>query len=160
MSIYIKFENVDGPCKRKGLETWIEMESWSWSCAREQSKGNQIGHAAGVAKFEALEFSAPIGSATMTMWSMMMKGVHFGTVVIHAVKSADSSKKPEPWMIVELKHVMVTSISQEISEDDDSDTIAVVFGEVKMKVCDQDEKGTLNGGIEFEHNCITGETPT
>lgn len=160
MSIYIKFQDVTGPCKREDHKGWIEMESWSWSCAREQSKGNQLGHAAGVAKFEALEFSAPIGSATMVMWSKMMKGEHFPTVTIHAIKSVHGEGTPKPWMKVELQKVMVTSISQEVSEDDDSDTIAIVFGEVKMELADQDEDGKLMKEIKFEHNCITGVTKT
>jgi type VI protein secretion system component Hcp len=152
MAAFIHFSNkVEGPCEKFEHEGWIEMESWSWSCAREMSGGNQVGWASGVAKFEVLEFTAPIGSATIAMFMKMLNGTHFDNVLIHGTKNTGKDE-PEVWMDLRLDHVLVTSISQEIGEDEATDTIALTFSQLHMLVSDQDAEGKLEAPKEFKYD--------
>jgi len=152
MSAFIHFSNkVEGPCIKHEHEKWIEMESWSWSCAREMSGGNQVGWASGVAKFEVLEFTAPIGSATIAMFMKMLDGTHFDTVQIHCTKNT-GEKFPEVWLDLKLEHVLVTSISQEIGEDEASDTIALTFSQLHMQIKDQKADGKLETAKDFKYD--------
>ena len=156
MASYIKFDDVDGPCMKFEHEKWIEMESWNWSAAREMSGGNQVGWASGLAKFEVLEFSAPLGSATATMFTKMMGGKHFTTVDIHCTKNTGKTN-PEVWFTLLLKHVLVTSISQEIGEDEATDSIALTFSECEMELKDQKADGTLDTGKPFAYDVTAAE---
>lgn len=159
MAAFIHFSNdVEGPCMRHDHEKWIEMESWNWSCAREMSGGNQVGWASGVAKFEVLEFTAPIGSATIAMFMKMLNGTHFDKVQIHGTKNTGKDE-PEVWLELVLDHVLVTSISQEIGEDEAQDTIALTFSQLHMLISDQDAKGKLETAKEFKYDVTTAKIP-
>lgn len=155
MATYIHFSNdVEGPCKKVGHEGWIEMESWGWSCAREQSGGNQVGLASGIAKFEALNFSATIGSATIAMFQKMLHGLHFDVVQIECTKNVGSTE-PEAWLKLKLEHVLVTSISQSIGADEASDDIALAFSQLEMSIADQLKDGTLDTEKTFTYDLTT-----
>ena len=157
MASYITFKDVTGPCEKFEHVGWIEMESWNWSCAREMSGGNQVGWASGIAKFEVLEFTAPIGSATATMFSKMLDGTHFATVSLHCTKNT-GEKNPEVWMKLDLFHVLVTSISQEIGEDEASDSISLTFSQCFFEVKDQKADGKLDGKAkEFKYDVTTAK---
>mgnify|MGYP003572295437 CR=1 FL=1 len=155
MATYIHFSNdVTGPCEKKGHEGWIEMESWGWSCAREQSGGNQVGLASGIAKFEALNFSATIGSATIAMFQKMLHGLHFDVVQIECTKNVGTTE-PEAWLKLKLEHVLVTSISQSIGADEASDDIALAFSQLEMSIADQKKDGTLDTEKTFTYDLTT-----
>lgn len=154
MAAYIFFTDVTGPCKIKDHEGWIVMNNWSWSATREVSGGNQIGLASGVAKFEALTFTAPIGSATMTMFKKMVGGQHFPEVIIHCTKST-GGEDPEVWLTLKLEHVLVTSIEQSVDEDENEDTVAITFSQIEMWIKDQDADGKLGNQIDFIYDLTT-----
>lgn len=155
MATYIHFSNdVEGPCQKKGHEGWIEMESWNWSCAREMSGGNQIGMASGIAKFEALSFSATIGSATIAMFQKMLYGVHFDVVQIECTKNVGTTE-PEAWLKLKLEHVLVTSISQNIGEDEAGDEVNLTFSQLEMSIADQKKDGSLEAEKTFMYDCTT-----
>ena len=156
MASFIKFADVEGPCERHEHEGWIEVESWNWSAAREMSGGNQVGWASGVAKFEVLEFSAPLGSATATMYAKMMGGKHFDTVDIHCTKNTGEAN-PEVWLTLLLKHVLVTSISQEVGEDEATDSIALTFSQCEMTLKDQKADGSLDTEVPFAYDVTTAK---
>ena len=98
MAAFIAFSNkVEGPCQKHDHVGWIELDSWNWSCAREMSGGNQVGWASGVAKFEVLEFTAPVGSATIAMFMKMLNGTHFETVTVHCTKNTGKTNQRSGW---------------------------------------------------------------
>lgn len=159
MAAYIHFsDDVSGPCQDHDHEGWIKLESWSWSCAREMSGGNQVGWASGVAKFEVLEFSAPVGSATIAMFMKMLKGTHFDKVMVHCTKNTGQNE-PEVWLDLVLEHVLVTSISQEIGEDEAADSVALTFSQLHMQIADQKADGTLDTAKEFKYDVTTSKIP-
>ena len=159
MAAFIDFSNdVKGPCIKFEHVGWIELESWSWSCAREMSGGNQVGWASGVAKFEVLEFTAPIGSATIQMFMKMLNGTHFDTVVIEGVKNT-GEKHPEVWLKLELKHVLVTSISQDVQEEEANDSIALTFSQLHFNLADQKADGSLDKMKDFKYDVTTAKIP-
>ena len=151
-------DDVKGPCMRAGHEGWIEMESWNWSCAREMSGGNQIGWASGIAKFDILEFTAPICSATIAMFLKMLKGTHFANVDIHCIKNV-GQEEPEKWLELKLEHVLVTNISQDIGEEEAADTVQLTFSKVHMLIGDQKADGTLETAKEFKYDVTAAKVP-
>jgi type VI protein secretion system component Hcp len=151
MSQYIWFEDIKGPCVKAKHEGWIEMENWGWSCAREASGGNQVGLASGIAKFESLHFTASIGSATIEMFRRMLKGTHFKNVKIECTKSTGEGK-PEVWMKVYMKHVLVMGVEQDVNMDDNSDTVNLSFSQVHVMIADQKADGTLDSEKEFKYD--------
>jgi type VI secretion system secreted protein Hcp len=155
MATYIHFSNdVEGPCKKAKHEGWIEMESWSWGCARELSGGNQVGLASGIAKFESLTFNATIGSATIAMYQKMLHGLHFDTVLIECTKNVGTTE-PEPWLKLKLEHVLVVSINQSIDADTAADDIALAFSQLEMSIADQKTDGTLDTEKTFTYDLTT-----
>jgi len=153
MSQYIWFEGITGPCRKANHEGWIEMENWGWSCAREASGGNQVGLASGIAKFESLHFTASIGSATIEMFKRMLKGTHFPNVKIECMKSTGADDgKPEVWMKVYMKHVLVMSVEQDVSMDENNDNVNLSFSQVHVMIADQKDDGTLDTEKEFKYD--------
>jgi len=157
MAAYMKFDGVDGPCEIDGHKTWIVLESWSWDAERMVSGGNQVGLASGVAKFGVLSFSAPIGSATVTMFQKMVQGQHFKDVLIDCTKST-GKEAPEVWLKLKLEHVLVTKIAQSVDEDENKDEIELVFSQVEMKVKDQEADGKLSSKEKIFYYDITKAT--
>lgn len=152
MAAYIKFDGVTGTSIIADHVDWIVMNSWSWGAERDVSAGNQIGLASGVARFDRLAFSAPIGSATATMFGKMVGGQHFTSVMISCTKNTGGDK-PEKWMDVKLSHVMVTKITQTVDEDENTDEIELAFTKVEMWIKDQLATGKLNEkGIDFVYD--------
>lgn len=152
MAAYIHFsDSVEGPCTVEGHKGWIILESWNWSCAREQSGQQQLGQASGVAKFEPLGFNATIGSATIPMFQKMLQGVHFSEVNIECTKNT-GAPTPEVWLSVKLEHVLVISISQSIDEDTAADDITLQFSKVEMSIADQGEDGKLKAKKTFKYD--------
>jgi len=157
MAAYIHFSNdVKGPCKVKEHEGWIVLESWNWSCAREQSGQQQMGQASGVAKFEPIGFNATIGSATIAMFQKMLDGTHFDEVVIECTKNT-GGKVPEVWLKIKLNHVLVISIGQSVDEDTAADDITMQFTKVEMEIADQKEDGKLEAKKRFIYDVLTKE---
>lgn len=159
MAAFIHFSNeVKGPCIKHEHEGWIELDSWNWSCAREMSGGNQVGWASGVAKFEVLEFTAPVGSATIAMFMKMLNGTHFDNVKVHCTKNTGKDE-PEVWLDLRLEHVLVTSISQDVSEEEANDTIALTFSQLHMLISDQKADGKLETAKEFKYDVTAAKIP-
>ena len=159
MAAFIAFSNkVEGPCQKHDHVGWIELDSWNWSCAREMSGGNQVGWASGVAKFEVLEFTAPVGSATIAMFMKMLNGTHFDTVTVHCTKNTGKDE-PEVWLDLRLEHVLVTSISQDVSEEEANDSIALTFSQLHMLISDQKADGKLDTAKEFKYDVTTAKIP-
>jgi type VI secretion system secreted protein Hcp len=159
MAAYIKFEGVEGPSIIEGHEKWIVMESWNWGAERDVSGGNQVGLASGVARFDRLGFSAPIGSATITMFQKMVTGKHFPTVEIECTKSTGANK-PEVWLTLKLEHVLVTKIAQTVDEDENQDEIEIAFSKLEMNIKDQDAAGTLDkSGKDFIYDITKAAIP-
>jgi len=157
MSQYIFFSNgVKGPCIKAKHEGWIEMTNWTWSCERGESGGNQQGLASGIAKFEKLTFTAPIGSATIEMFKRMLNGTHFDDVKIECTKST-GEKEPEVWMKVYMKHVLVKSVEQSVDQDENSATIGLSFSQVHVCIADQKPDGKLEAEKEFKYNTVTAK---
>lgn len=156
MAAYIHFSNkVEGPCEIKGHEKWIVMESWTWEATREVSGGNQIGMASGVAKFGALQFAAPVGSATIAMFIKMVAGQHFDLVQIECTKNT-GALEPEVWLKLELEHVLVTKINQNVTEEEANDDIEIMFSQIKMNIKDQGGDGKLDkSGKDFVYDITT-----
>lgn len=157
MAAYIHFSNdVKGPCTIKEHEGWIILDSWNWSCAREQSGLQQLGQASGVAKFEPLGFNASIGSATIPMFQKMLNGTHFDEVKVECTKNT-GGKIPEVWLSITLKHVLVISISQSVDEDTAADDISLQFTHVEMSIADQKKDGKLDTPKKFIYDVLTKE---
>jgi len=156
MAEYIWFDGITGPCMKEDHVGWIEMTNWGWSCAREASGGNQIGLASGIAKFENLHFEATIGSATIALFQKMLNGTHFPIVKLDCTKNTGGAK-PESWMKVELKHVLVMMVEQSLESDTANDTVNLSFSQVNVKIADQKEDGSLDTEKEFSYDLTTAK---
>lgn len=142
MAAYIKFDGVDGPSEIKGHEKWIVLDNWGWGAERGVSAGNQIGLASGITKFEALNFTAPIGSASLIMFQKMVDGEHFPKVTIHCTKSTGEGA-PKVWLRLDLEHVLVTKITQNVDEDENNDEVELAFSRLEMGIKNQKADGKL-----------------
>lgn len=157
MAAYIHFsDNVKGPCTIKEHEGWIVLESWAWSCAREQSGQQQLGMASGVAKFEPVTFNATIGSATIAMFQKMLHGTHFKEVIIECTKNTGATK-PEVWLTLKLEHVLVVNISESVDEDTAADDVSLQFSKLEMSIADQKADGKLDTPKKFIYDVLTKE---
>ena len=84
----------------------------------------------------------------------MLNGTHFDVVQIACTKNVGTTE-PEAWLKLKLEHVLVTSITQSISEDEAGDEITLAFSQIEMTIADQKADGKLDTEKEFIFDLTT-----
>ncbi len=106
--MFIRFDGVDGESDQKGLEKWIEIESWSMSSATAGS--TKVGGGSGVGKpsIHGVSFSTIAGKHTPAISQKYFKGEHFPIVEIKFVKQTGEASA-ETYYHLKMEKVFVTS---------------------------------------------------
>jgi len=79
-------------------------------------------------------------------------------VLVHCTKNTGKNE-PEVWLDLRLEHVLVTSISQDVSEEEANDTIALTFSQLHMLISDQKADGSLDTAKEFKYDVTAAKIP-
>jgi len=142
MAIYIKFDGIDGNCKKKGYEKWIECSNWSWGGSMPSNVGLGEGAAKGTVQFSEINISCITAGSSLLLLHFLTVGKHFDKIVLNVTK-AISDKPEEKWMELTLEQGMISSYSQSTDEYNAVDNVGISFGKYKHEVWEQDAKGAL-----------------
>lgn len=146
---FLKLEAIPGESKDKDHTDWIDVLSWTWGIQQFGTMHAQGGGGGGKASFNDLTVSAPIDKSAPILMQKCARGTHIPKATLINRKAGDS---PLEYMKIEMKDVMVTSVSTGGVPGSPEQTFdyTVNFAEVKVSYQEQDKTGGAKGGtVDF-----------
>ncbi|QEG01456.1 hypothetical protein Mal15_55320 [Stieleria maiorica] len=119
----------------------IDVLAWSWGMSQSGSFHVGGGGGAGKANFQDISVTKWIDAASPILMLYCANGDHFNKATLTVRKAG---KKPLEYMIVEMKKVLVTSVSTGGSGGEDrlTENISLNFAEVEVKYKEQKADGS------------------
>jgi len=142
VDFFLKIDSIDGESVVKGLEKWIEVQSFSWGMSQSGGAG---GGGAGKVVVQDFHFVARTGLQSPLLLTATGTGQHFKKATL-SVREAGGDRQLE-YIKVNLTDVLVSSYQvggTDAGEDNrPSDQISLTFQRVEMDVSAQGADGTL-----------------
>lgn len=137
---------VNGESKVKGYEDQIQILAWSWGLSQTGTTHHGSGGGAGKVNVQDLSFTHYVDTSSPVLIQACCKGTHYGTMTLSMNKAGGDSSLP--YMVLEMKDVIVTSVSGGGSSGDDQQTenVTLNFASFKVSYQKQDNKGAKAGG--------------
>jgi len=137
--------------KVQGKAGDIDVLAWSWGMSQSGTTHMGSGGGAGKANFQDLSFTKYIDSASNALMIALAKGTHIPVVKLLARKAGEGQV---PYITIELKEVMVTSVSTGGSGGEDrlTENVTLNFAEVKYTYNQQSKTGGKGADKIFAWN--------
>jgi type VI secretion system secreted protein Hcp len=132
---------IDGESKDKTHKGEIDVLAWSWGMSNSGSFHVGGGGGAGKANFQDISVTKWIDKASAILMTYCANGDHFTDAKLTVRKAG---KTPLEYLIIEMKQVMVTSVSTGGSggEDKLTENVSLNFAKVKVSYKEQKADGT------------------
>lgn len=129
----------------------IDVLAWSWGMTNSGSFHVGGGGGAGKANFQDISVTKWIDSSTHALMKSCSKGTHFTSAKLIVRKAGDD---PLEYLTVEMKKVLVTSVSTGGSGGEDrlTENVSLNFQEFKVIYKPQKETGGGDADKEFAFN--------
>jgi len=144
----IEGETTDAAFKK---DKAIDVLAWSWGMSQSGSFHVGGGGGAGKANFQDISVTKWVDKSSMTLMKHVATGEHIATGKL-VVRKAGS--KPLDYIIIELKKIMITSISTGGSGGEDrlTENVTLNFAEFKSSYIPQKEDGSGDPAVDFIFN--------
>lgn len=146
--MFLKIDGVEGESKDNTHAKEIDVLSWNWGMA--QSATSHIGGGGGAGKVNMQDLSVTKynDKASAKLMQACASGQHFSKATLTVRKAGD---QPLEYLVMELSHVMISSISTGLSEEEDRQTenVTLGFATVKTSYTPQDVHGQPENEVEF-----------
>lgn len=148
---FMKFEgpNLKGESQDDAHKDEIDVLAWSWSMS--QSGASHLGGGGGTGRVavQDLNMTKYVDSSSPGLWAACARLDHFDKVVLTCRKAG--GKEPLDYYVLELKEVIVTSVSTGSGgEDRQTENVTLSFKQCKVEYTPQDTQGAGGGAIPFE----------
>lgn len=146
VDMFLELEGeITGESQDKDKKGAIDVLAWSWGMSQSGSFHTGGGGGAGKANFQDLSVTKWIDNASAILMLYTANGDHFPTAKLTVRKAG---KTPLEYLVIDMKKVMITSVSTGGSggEDKLTENVTLNFAEVEVKYKEQKEDGT--GGPE------------
>ncbi|MCA9137529.1 MAG: type VI secretion system tube protein Hcp [Planctomycetales bacterium] len=150
MFLDIKGE-IKGESQDKAHKDEIDVLAWSWGMSQSGSFHVGGGGGAGKANFQDISVTKWIDSASAILMLYCANGDHFDSAKLTVRKAG---KKPMEYLLIEMKNVLVTSVSTGGSGGEDrlTENVSLNFREVKVSYKQQKLDGSAEAPKEFAWN--------
>lgn len=153
---FLKIETIDGESKDHKHTKEIELESWSWGATNTPSTPGG-GTGSGKVSMQDMHFVMRVNKASPKLMLACAKGSHLTKAVMTCRKAGGDQ---EPYLSWTFTDVFISSYQTGGSGSSDvlpMDQVSLNFGKVEMEYKEQDEKGTLQGGIKTWYSQKTNQ---
>lgn len=158
MAAYIKFDGIDGESKDDKHKGWTDLFSCSQVIHRAGGGATGAARRRGAAQLEDIRCSKLFEKSSPKIAEAVCKGKIFAKVEIAFVSDSEGATKT-PYLVYELKEVMVSSYSSSAgSSDVPHEDFALNFEEIKVTYTEVDAKGTKKGNIEYTWKVEEGKS--
>ena len=150
VDMFLKLTNIDGEAQDKVHAKSIDVLAWSWGLSQSGTFHTGGGGGAGKANFQDMTITKYVDRASMTLMGKIATGEHIDEATLIVRKAGGAN--PLEYMKIEMKKVMVTSLSTGGSggEDQLTENITLNFAEVATFYKPQTEKGADEPAIDFK----------
>lgn len=149
IDIFMKMTGIDGESLDAQHKNEIDVLAWNWGLSQTGTFHTGGGGGCGKVNVHDLSFTHYTDLASPPLMLNCANGEHISEAVLTVRKAGGT--KPLEYMVVTMKKVMVTSVSQGGSGDDDrlAENITLNFAEVKVTYTAQNESGSKGASKDF-----------
>jgi type VI secretion system secreted protein Hcp len=154
---FLKLGDLKGESPVKGFEDQIQLLSWGWGMSQSGTTHHGTGGGAGKVSVSDLNLTHKVDAASPGLVLACCNGKHFEEATLTMRKAGE---KPLDYLIVKLKDIIVTNVSQSGSAGSDEvmESFSLNFASFEIAYQPQDNKGAKKGGaIEVKYNIATNE---
>ena len=154
---FLKLGELKGESQVEGFEEMIQVLSWSWGMSQTGTTHTGTGGGAGKVNVQDMAVTHYVDTASPNIIKACCSGEHFPEATMTLRKAG---KDPLDYLVIELKDVIVTSVSTGGSEGEEMNTenFTLNFAGFKYVYQPQDNKGAKAGGaIEYEADIAKGK---
>ena len=147
--MFLKIDGVEGESRDGAHEKEIDVLSWNWGMTQPASFHLGGGGGAGKVNVQDLSVTKNYDKASAKLMHGCASGQHFGKATLTVRKAG--GEHPVEYLVLELSHVMITSISTGGSGGEDrlTENVTLNFATVKTTYTPQNERGEPEGDVEF-----------
>ena len=151
VDMFMKIKGIDGESqddKRKGD---IEVLAWSWGMSQSGTMHAGTGGGSGKVSVQDLSFTKYVDKASTVLMMACAKGTHFDTAELRVRKAGDT---PLDYITINLKNVLITSLSTGGSGGEDrlTENVTLNFAKVSVKYVEQKPEGGAGAKPEVKWN--------
>jgi type VI secretion system secreted protein Hcp len=139
--MFLKLEGIDGESRDQTHKDEIDVLAWSWGMSQSGSFHVGGGGGAGKANFQDISITKYIDKATPDLMLYTSNGDHIRDATLTVRKAGG---EPVEYLVIEMKKVLVTSVSTGGSGGEDrlTENVVLNFAEVKVKYTEQKDDGS------------------
>jgi type VI secretion system secreted protein Hcp len=159
VDMFLKIEGaIKGESQDKTHKDDIDVLAWSWGMSQSGSFHVGGGGGAGKANFQDISITKYVDQASAELMKHCAIGAHFTKAELFVRKAGTT---PLEYIVIEMKKVMVTSVSTGGSGGEDrlTENITLNFAEVKYSYKKQKVDGGGEAAKEFPWNIAENAAP-
>lgn len=158
VDMFLKLTDIEGEAKDDEHTNEIDVLAWSWGLSQSGTFHMGGGGGSGKANFQDISITKYVDKASMTLMGYIATGKHIAEATLVVRKAGGD--KPLEYIKIEMKQVMVTSVSTGGSggEDQLTENITLNFAQVATFYKPQTEKGADEAAIDFKWNIATNKS--
>ena len=154
VDMFLKIGSIKGETNDKEFVKGtpaIDVLAWSWGVTNSGTTHQGGGGGAGKANFQDLSLTKYMDSASHALLDAVATGEHFDTASLHIRKAG---KTQQEYITIEMKEVMVTSVSSGGSGGEDrlTENVTLNFAAVKFSYKPQKPDGSLGDALPFTYD--------
>lgn len=151
VDILLKIDGVDGESMIQDHENEIDILSWSWGMSQTGSMHTGGGGGAGKVNVNDITLIKRVDKASPNLMRSCCNGVHFPEAVLVVRKAG---KDPLEYYRITMTAVLVTSLSIDVSSNDDalSEVMTLNFSKMQVDYTPQKEDGSGDAEITMNWN--------
>lgn len=156
MIIDLTAGGVNGESQLTGYENHIDVLAWSWGMSQSGTTHMGSGSGSGKVNVNDISFTKYIDSSSHALLQKCSKGEHIPEGVLKVRKAGGEALE---YVVIELKNIIVTSISTGGSGGEDrlTENVTLNFEEFKYIYTPQEEDGSGGSEKEFAYNIAKNE---
>lgn len=154
---YLKLGTIEGEATAKGVEKYIEVESFSFGIDNAASFDRGGGLASGKASCSPMNFSKVFDKATPMIYKACANGEHIAKAELQCRKNTGGAD--ETYLKITLSDVLVSnSSSSGVGHGGaiPSDSFSLSYNKIEMEYLEQDAKGKLGKPSKMSFDIKTG----
>jgi len=154
MSIYMKYEGVDGSVTAKGFEKWIELHSFQMGVGRNISMavGNAANRVHGKPSMSEITVSKTMEDASAGLFKESLSGAKGKKVTIKVVESGATLKE---YVTYELEDVFISGYSVSSGGDSPSESISLSFAKILVSFATADKNNKAGATPKVSYDLTT-----
>ena len=150
VDMFIKIAKFDGESRDKTHAKEIEVLAWSWGMSQSGTFHVGGGGGAGKVNVQDLSLTKYVDKSSTNLMMACSLGTHLDEATLVVRKAGGD--KPVEYIKIQMKEVMVTSVSTGGSGGEDrlTENVTLNFSKVFYQYTEQDDKGAAGAKIDYK----------